>query len=352
MAEPVMYQDEFDQVLTSHEPSDVSGRTLVDVDVDGRDLRGVVFGDSQDSGTRLVRLSARGATFDNCAFTGCEVVGAAFQGATFASCDLRYSSWSGTSLKDVEIDDCDLYRAGLGSDVDLSRATIQRSSLNLLNIEGAHLERESLVTPLLQEDESEYERFLNRIERSDAMSRETVTRALTHRHAEAGRIWRNLSSHWVGRGRHRDASWAYLAAKRNETQAAAPWRTWRSDADLAVMPRLWNALRASPLWLGGVAASLTCGYGERPLRVAVSWLVTVVALALSMQIVEGFQLNEQPVEEYDDALLLSARVMTASAPDGVAITATAQWFVVAATAIGVTLLGLMGFVLGNRIRSA
>ncbi len=77
-----------------------------------------------------------------------------------------------------------------------------------------------------------------------------------------------------------------------------------------------------------------------------------MGLSLAMLAVDGFEADGKQVEGFSDALLLSARVMTNTPPDGLATTSAAQWLIVAATALGITLVGLFGFVLGNRIRHA
>ena len=136
MSSEIVNQAELEKLLDGEAPLDLSGKTMVGIDLDGRTIRGVVFSAHRDSRTLLKGFSARGASLIDCVLVGAEIDGSALQGARFLRCDLRYSSWTRSSFKDASLDGCDLYRATLGNDVDLSRSTIRRDVPRHTNIGG------------------------------------------------------------------------------------------------------------------------------------------------------------------------------------------------------------------------
>jgi hypothetical protein len=148
-------------------------------------------------------------------------------------------------------------------------------------------------------------------------------------------VYRGLSSLFSGRGSFDDAGAAYVYSRRLERRARGPF---------------YRASRFRPFsWLWLWIADLVCGFGESLPRV-VAW---IAALALLPGL--GYRLFGGVVGAHGllDDLLYSLSSLTSSQPSGLnAAVRLVSWIGVVQTFLGVALLGLFGFVLGNKIRNS
>lgn len=330
------------------------------LDFRGVEIRGGVFG-VRDRITMLEQVDFSGATLIECAFTNVFLRDVRFQEAVLEGCDLRYAETERSSFKRARLTGCDLYRARLGSGTVLEGATICNTSLNLTTFDGVSLPRDAMSGAsygLLQEDAAEFERF-HRIPTAlkQAQSDPWIDVHLARRHQEASDIYRALSAHWSSSGRTRDAGWAYYHGRRLEVHASRPDRVLhrrraeaRISADEVKAP---DVLHGTVRWGLGSLARWVAGFGESPFRVAVSTLSVVVICAA----VFGFfgpaaDVSTGPWSAVADSLLFSSQAMTASLDLPVDAPRWVRWASEIETALGITLLGLLGFCLGNRLRSA
>ncbi|WP_110668791.1 pentapeptide repeat-containing protein [Salinicola halophilus] len=328
------------------------------VDLRGVEIEDVDFGHAH-SATRLERFDFRGATLTRCTFTNASLRDVKFQEARLIDCDLRYTEFERTSFKRASLTGCDLYRSRLGANTIFESSDISACSLHLAVFDGVALPRSAVEEGqrrgLLQEREDDFAAF-----HADLIARgrgddPTRTRLhLSRRHREAADIYRALSAHWASNGSTRDAGWAYYHARRLETLAVRPdhlWRRRRIERDQSALTRPGLAL-GSWRWLLGTSAGLIAGFGESPMRVILTTLAVMLAFAglFALTDVAG-QAADPAWLKLTDAVLFSAQAMTASL-DANLHRRWVMWAATLETTLGITLLGLLGFCLGNRLRSA
>lgn len=330
-------------LLATREPGeelDLRGRDLRGAVLDGLVLDRVTFGRGREerNPALLDGVSLRECVLSDCSLTRVDVRGADFRRASLTDCDLRYAGFSGTTFEDAVLEGCDLYRASFGPGTVLRPARLTRVSLrHAMLAEATGLRREHLDRPgtpaLVQEDLAAYSDFLERTaqDRPDA-----VTEGLKGRLVEAAEIYRHLSSAWSAQGLHGDSAWAYVRSKRLERRAASPLEP--------------HTRTSVPRWLGLGTAELLCGYGESLGRT----LASIAALGLvpgAAYWAAGAVRDGADTAGLGDSLLFSLGQMTAAAPERLQATGTAvEWATTGQTFAGIALLGLTGFVLGNKIR--
>lgn len=331
---------------------DLRGTDLSGLSLAGRRLEGVVFGGGDPA--VLDDLDLRDAQLVDCDLRGVTLQRARLQRARFVDCDLRYTVVERTSFKQTELRGCDLYRARLGPGTVFEDAALTACSFNRVDLDGVFIEAAQLDGALVQEDVEAFRDLHRRVAERPGPTDGDPELLVAERRLEAAGVLRRFSGYWSGTGQLRDASWAYVRARRLETAHLAPWRVWarhRRGGAPGARPTT-AALRSLPAWLGGTVAGSTSGHGERPLRVVTTAFVLVLAAAVLLTVLDVASVDGAPVDSFDGGLLLAVQAMTSTLPGGLELSRVGSWIVVVETGVGIVLLGLFGFVLGNRIRNA
>jgi Pentapeptide repeats (9 copies) len=319
----------------------LSGLDLSESDLTNLRFRNVWFGRHEGRGPALLMGTKFGGShFEDCSFVHAELTKTYFRGCRFVDCDFRFSRFSGAQLADAQILRSDFYRAQLGEGTVMAQVCIQLSSMSSTGLDGTvglewqSFKRRGGVPALVQESAALYPQFLQPTE-TERYPGNTIADALASRLEDAARVYRGLSGLWAGRGSFADAGAAYAYGRRLERQARGPF---------------YRGSRFRPFsWLWLWIADLVCGFGESLPRV-VAW---IAALALLPGF--GYRLFGGIVGAHGllDDLLYSLSSLTASQPSGLgAANRLVSWIGVAQTFLGVALLGLFGFVLGNKIRNS
>ena len=198
------------------------------------------------------------------------------------------------------------------------------------------------------------------------------------RHDKARQIYSALKQNFDGLGDYDGASWAYVRERRMERAMHAPWRAWRyfsgarPHADARKSPTLDtkspNALGFLGLpaffgvhtlaWLADWLVDAVCGFGESISQVLLT-LVLLFALFVIGYGLTGGVLREcagagcDPVAttQLGDLALFSLGAMTTMEPEGLKPANDLVQIAARLEALfAIALTGLLGFVLGNRIR--
>jgi uncharacterized protein YjbI with pentapeptide repeats len=335
------------------------GATLRDVELRGARLDRVLFG-VRASGrpTRIESVGFESARLNACALTRAIVHEGRFQGARLEHCDLRYAEFTDSSFKDTTLVGCDFYRSHLGSRTVFERADLSDCSLYLASFEGVTLPRscieEGIASGLLQERPDALLALHRRLEASGELDPALGALHREGARLEAAAIYRRLSGLWTSTGAMKDGAWAYRRAKQLETQSCRPDRVLarrrtaaavRLSSDSPDTSGKDQSLGSAALrWVGGHIADLTAGYGERPLRIAVTAVVWAMLIAVLL-LLGGAAPGPR------GAMLLAAQAITTTA-ETAELSPTMRAVVALGAGGGVVLLGLLGFTLGNRLRSA
>jgi uncharacterized protein YjbI with pentapeptide repeats len=366
----------------------------------GEDLKGcrlendlltkVDFGAVEDlhfENMELVGLKFDHATLTNCSFINCRISECFFASAWLDRCTFKHSTFDRSTFSGAVFVRCDLYRTVFLANnlfthvvfslVSLSQATlIGTLGLRRSAFVGARASRsrreatprptwasqgnrgttvavrtpaESMKVrgtlpkdPLIQMDEAEYRALLEQVPDMTV----GVDASLDGRLAEAADVWRNLSALWTSQGASADAGWAYVQAKRLERADASPRRWCHQGADERSPTHRF--LTWSLLWI----ADALCGFGNSLLR-AICWLpVLVLAWGLVFW-ASGVVHSGRSTASFPKAMLFSMTQVTTVTPTALHIQgSTGHVLASVETLLGIALLGLIGFVLGNTIRNS
>jgi hypothetical protein len=180
-----------------------------------------------------------------------------------------------------------------------------------------------------------------------------------------------LKQNFEGLGDYEAASWSYIKERQMEKACSAPWRARRfyreeqlgdtSENKLpAYHPRVWWFFaRHTAKWLSDWLVELVCGYGERPWRTVATMVVVFAAFAAIYWATWAVVKVEDtpratlrvPTRNLIDLAVFGLGAFTTMDPKGLEPRATWVQFVAGFEALlGIGLTGLLGFVLGNRIR--
>lgn len=331
-----------EQANAAAEQLDLQGYDLRGVDLGGKNLtlRDVVFGrHGGPSPALLAGTSFRRSTLEHCFFAHVDLSGADFRDCRISRCDLRYATFRRTTLGDATLVLCDLYRASIDEGTVMLNTVFELVSMPA-TLDGATGlrwasfagvdQRPALVT----ESESEYRDFLTWTQ-GDRLETYPIDQALKDRLDDAAGTYRDLCGFWTGRGQFRDAGLAYAHSRRLERQAVGPRFRGRPFRPL--------------LWLGLWLADLLCGFGGSLGRI-VPWIAIVALVPGAIYWLAGGVHGGHGIS---DDLLFSASQLTASTPARLtSASALVDWVSILQTLTGIALIGVFGFVLGNKIRSS
>jgi hypothetical protein len=283
--------------------------------------------------------------------------------------ELRATSFAGARAYETHLEDTNLFasdwRGSMAMNSRFDRAyladahlegadfyPLKPGSLSGVGWSGAFLDRTRIQLEQLGEamPEEVEARTLAREARLRGSSEPEVIWLPSEDRAElyrrARETYQLLKNNFNSIGRYRDASWAYQKERRMERE-----RLW--SALTPRNPRTWGNLGS---WLANMVQWAVTGYGERPWRTA---LVAAGTIALFAGIYDGLNLINSNVDSvarttgdvcFWDALLYSgAAFFTGGFGAMVPVNRLAGWLTVGESAIGITLLALLIFTLGNRI---
>lgn len=254
-----------------------------------------------------------------------------FRRARLTNTLFKYAVFETCNFKDSEISRCDFYRARFDGICTLEDVYLEESSIYRTNFTGSDLTRRNVAGPslngrILPELPQSFVEFHDddHKEPDQTQRRRNLARA----RIEAAEVYANLAGHFASRGDGEGEAWAYVRRKQLERRIARDDRQWRR-------------------WLGLSVAEYVTGYGESLARIAATGLLlmaTVTAVLMSVFGASFPQAAELGVAAFV-GLHSEETVAQTNAGDG------ADLLLVVETALGMFLIGLFGFILGNKIRN-
>jgi len=307
------------------------GSVADDADFEGADLWGATLRNAEARDAVF-----RGARLDEASLAGAMLVGADLQAASLKKADLSGADLSGANLQGATLSGANLTGADL-RDAHLAGVTLATCDLTNAFLSGAWLERtrfrrEQLGGAIGEEITGDYER------------------------ARLGYL--ALEPNFRSLGDSEGASWAYRKSRRmgklherrlaTETAGTGNWRA---------------AVRHAATYAGDVFVEWLCDYGESLTRVLRALLVTYLlfaafywatgSLVRPADTPDGAS-KQQPVYSLREVLTYTLLTMTETGPPDmldVKPASTTVYFIGGIEgAVGIALVGLFGFVAGNRIR--
>lgn len=330
---------------------DLSGYDLSYLDLSNLDLRSVNFSRCRLNNSNLANCNLRNTNFEesNC------------RGVDFSGSELISASFLGAFLSNANFTNASLFRADLMR-ADFRDAILLNTNLHLANLERAsRLTAESLGYRIMQENAKTYENFHRWILRyrdiDDLEAR--IARYSKRRLRDGLSVAQGLKILFTNNGQYADASWAYIKERQFKKQMHSLGnarinfrREFPDQGRYKKIRQLGFYLKHFYFWVLDWIAELTCGYGERPLRPIFLAALTLFTFpgfyALSGGVVsEGGQMTWLDYFNYSFATFTTLGFNQFSA-----VTPLAQTISSIEGLVGISILALLMFVLGNRISRA
>lgn len=311
----------------------------------------------------------RNAVFNNGNLTSVRLHGADLSNSRFFRVDLKHAELSvvdlsNSDLTDADLSGADLYLARLSGAI-LNNAKLHNTDLSETLLDGAYISGQEVIgNSLLQENEVEYEKFLMRYKKNKGD--DWIRKKLKLRYYQAGKIYRNLEQCFARSGNYLAANWAYRRAR----HAERIWSYQRfTDSDKGKSGKYEDyKLRINYFtkWVSDCIVESICDYGESSWRV-IAWIGFIIfAIGPAIFVITGsFEWSMADAKAYsklDNPLLKQVYIyfqyvlymIDTFATTGFAditpsndITRMVSGLM---ALVGIFLIGLLGFVAGNRIR--
>ncbi|MBN1120813.1 MAG: pentapeptide repeat-containing protein [Anaerolineae bacterium] len=378
--------------LTSRSPLDFSGVAMRGVDLPEIDLRWMIL-----SGADLFESDLRGAQFYEADLTRAMLDGCTLDKASFRKANLSGACLDGATLHDADLYDAVLCEADL-SEADLGGARLVRAQLCSVDLRWANLEGANLRWANLRDVQLSgvgsmegvelyeasfsgilslrYKQLLGPNRRAKGLRRfwlrltnrlyeSSIREEQIGHFSEAMDVFASLKGYFEDAGDYEAANWAYI----REKTMRKLWRTPKAFRWLYPRWRGHKAYRYRPdlfEWLTLEFAEKIANYGNSLLRPAF-WLIVLIALFAivywaggMLTVTPGCSYSEvsgtfrticRPTYNFFDALLFSLASMSTVEISSVRpYVANVGVLTSLEALLGITLTGLLGFVLGNKLR--
>ena len=271
-------------------------------------------------------------------------------GADLTEANLQDAKLEHTNLRNVRLGLCNLRGVDLRNAdlrevdfLDVGARGLQSAKLYRAKLDHTLLKREQLGLAIGDELAGEYQ--------------------------EAQYAYLNLKRNFADLGDYEAASWAYIKERQMEKKCHEPRnaRHFHGRRDLGdsfgdklscYHPRvLWFYARHTAAWLLDWFVELICGYGERPWRTVAAMIAVFVVFSglygITWSVMRSAPDNSTfiPTRDPRDLAIFSLAAFTTM--DAKGLEPRAGWVQIATgieALLGIGLTGLLGFVIGNRIR--
>jgi len=345
--------------------TDLAGADLRGAVLGGADLTGAMFEDADLQGASLRFVHGTGVVFETANLQGADLWGAKLQGAVLvganlqkavlAEADLRGADLTGADLREAVLVQADLRGTRLRG-ADLRGATLTRANFEDADFKDAKLQGLVLLDCNLTHvhingaaiDKTQFQRE----QLGDAIGED-----LAGKHEDARRAYLALERHFTELGDSDAVSWAYRKRRRMRKRAAL------QDAKAARARRDWRgAASAYGTFIADQLTELLSDYGESAPRVLYCMLGVYVLFLLIYAATGSVvrvtytptgEVIRTPTHNLADLAVFTLFSMITSAQPPVGLLPAneyARLFTGVQALLGMVLTGLLGFVMGNRMR--
>jgi len=333
----------------------------------------LIFGMNDRCGAASVdRCNFEGSVLTDCLFAAMILTALDFTECELTDCDFRFATFRGVRLGSARIVGCDLYGASMESATIMGNIHFELSSLPQFGDGITGLDWSAFANPngpraLVGEKADVYQEFLARTRDERPPKERSILDAVDDRLAGAAGGYRRLSGYWAAQGQFRDANCAYTRSRRLERRASSPWfaisrrihhegrfsepRAQRraGRADWSLRKRFQSRDMRPVAWIGLWIADGTSRFGQSLTRVS----ATLLAVALIPGVAYAVWNGVSGAHTVFDDLLFSVSRLTAATPTGLKpTTKLVEWAGTVQSLVGIALVGLFGYVLGNSLRQS
>jgi len=324
---------------------------LVETNLQKADLRHAKIQKAQLYGANLFKANLgeadlQEADLQNARLQSANLVSANLQEADLKGADLRGAYLGGTDLQGVSL---------MGAD--LQGANLVEANLKGADLRYSHLEKVDFFSAKSLGGAYFYNAFLDDTRMRREQLGGAIGEELVERYDEAKEAYLALKNNFAEIGRYRDESWAYVKERRMGKMMHHP-RLARKyyEEELPENPNVWQLgwfyTRHTAKWTLDWVVEWTCGYGESVLRTLRAMGVALVGFAVLYWLLGAVvDVSGNPSSTWLHCLLYSGGAFTTFGVD--TLRPANDWIralSILESVVGIALTGLLGFVLGNRIR--
>ncbi|MCF4127608.1 pentapeptide repeat-containing protein [Methylobacterium sp. SyP6R] len=353
--------------------ADFSGALIEEADFGKADLSGARFNGVAGGQADFTEAMLEDASFRDAALRfarlprslldGADFSGADLWGADFTGADADYTKFRGARLDEVNLTDTNLTHADFeGASLTKARLTGSRlrsavltgAKLDGADLSGADLSAATLVRLDLSSCSLRHARFagawLNGTRFRAAQIGEAVGEELAGEYEAAKASYLALEQNFQSIGSHDEAGWAYRRRRRmGRLHAGALFRAAQAARDRK------GFLRHGYRWLADHFVEWLCDYGESLSRLFRAFAILIAVFGGLYGLTGGLIPEGGTAATYNllDLMSYSAlNMMTANPPEiGIKpVGRVTNLLVGVQGGTGIVLMGLFGFVLGNRLR--
>lgn len=326
---------------------DFSYSNLAGADLSGLDLRESDFTECTLRGANLSESDLRYAVLSR----------ADCRQANLAKANLALTDLTNAYLREANLNDATLFRAILDG-ANLYDATLQNTNLHRASFQGTRIHYESLGKGIAQDSDSTYERLLLWTFRTSAdEDRKLRTeRLVKNRLIHAEQVYRSLKIAFANDGQYAASSWAYVRERQFHRRMHAPLNArhhfrheYPENGRLKWLRRIIFYVRHFYFWLLYWLAEVSSGHGESPHRVIWLALLTLLLFPLLYAVEGGVVTNTGSMIWIDYFIYSFGAFTTIGFERFEAVTYLAQLITSFEALVGISILALLMFVLGNSI---
>jgi len=358
---------------------------LVDARLDGANLQGADLKEANLHGATLRKTGLEWACMDRCVLTGADL-----SESRLFHAHLRCADVDGAVLRQVEAMSADFTGADL-SDTDLRGAKLAHTKLEKAQLPHARLTGASLIgadlaganlhdadlegvdlSSLVEGGLSGVRLSQAKLDQTDMRLKQLDRIVLEERqkqYEDARQVYLVLKRNFESLGDYRAAAELYVKERRMERATHAPRRVLQLQKERHAGRRAWTLkdriqqlssyIRHSCLWVGDWVQDLVTGFGENPWRTLCTLVLTYFVFSTGYWLTWSVMTVEHnagstvyaSTRNLWEVLLFSLGALTTITSDALRPATSGVEFAMSIEALlGILLTGLLGFVLGNRIR--
>jgi uncharacterized protein YjbI with pentapeptide repeats len=326
----------------------VLGRTILGLNLKKANLAGANLRLANLSGVDLTFANLSGAWLNDTCLQYTNFFRANMERAILRRADMRYARLGGTDLRGAT-----LYRVQL-EDTDLRDSRLEGANLVLANLDKADITRASLGDHLILEDLQTFTQWVKKekIWIEPGEWEYNMPRRLIY----LKEIYIGLKSSFLSHGRYGDASWAYFQEQKlnRKMHEPASARFFFGGKAAQANPGSWLwwrfHLRNLFLWLGLWGMEISCGFGEKPWRSIGLALGTILLFPFLYMASNGLRVTASALPVWSDYWIYSLGSFVTLNFSRFQLTNRWVEFLTGMEGlVGIALLALLMFALGNRI---
>jgi len=342
-----------------YERANLSSANLQEVKLSKANLQNANLQDAVLWGSDLQHADLRGANLQGADLKFANLQGAILWNADLQDADLGYAILTGASLRRANFRNAVLWSADLQG-ADLRDAILGGADLRHARLEGVDLSI-SVVTGIyvsgawLDKTKLRWEQLGGAIgEELDARQRGSGPESVVGAYGEAKQGYMVLKQNFESFGNYDAASLAYRKERRMEKMEA------RQKARITLAERKWREAATNyAKFASDQLMEWICDYGESITRVLGSLLAVYVLFGLIYGLTWGVMrvhetpnaIIKEPTRNLVDLARLSLGAMTTMDPAGLEPrNGLVELLAGLEALLGIALTGLLGFVVGNRVR--